>query len=104
MKFAWFMTACRHWKPPMQCPEVVLLDIGLPQMDGYEVAQRLRQQPGFQETVLVALTGYGTDEDRLAIDRSRIRPPPCQAGFPGDPATGPCVPETGAVESVLTRP
>jgi CheY-like chemotaxis protein len=33
-------------------------------MDGYEVAQRLRQQPGFQETVLVALTGYGTDEDR----------------------------------------
>jgi PAS domain S-box-containing protein len=47
-----------------QRPEVVLLDIGLPQMDGYEVAQRLRQQPGFQETVLVALTGYGTDEDR----------------------------------------
>ena len=47
-----------------QRPEVVLLDIGLPQMDGYEVAQRLRRQPGFQETVLVALTGYGTEEDR----------------------------------------
>ena len=53
-------------------PEVVLLDIGLPDMDGYEVARRLRQQPGLSATLLVALTGYGRDEDR---DRAR------EAGF-----------------------
>lgn len=45
-------------------PEVVLLDIGLPEMDGYEVAGRLRQLPGLEQTVLVALTGYSHDEHR----------------------------------------
>jgi CheY-like chemotaxis protein len=45
-------------------PEVVLLDIGLPRMNGYDVAQRLRQQRGFEEAFLVALTGYGQDDDR----------------------------------------
>jgi signal transduction histidine kinase/CheY-like chemotaxis protein len=45
-------------------PEIVLLDIGLPRMDGYEVARRLRGQDGFQKTLLVALTGYGQEEDR----------------------------------------
>jgi signal transduction histidine kinase/CheY-like chemotaxis protein len=45
-------------------PEVVLLDIGLPKMDGYEVARRLRGQDGFQKALLVALTGYGQEEDR----------------------------------------
>jgi two-component system CheB/CheR fusion protein len=46
-------------------PEVVLLDIGLPGMDGLEVARRLRQQPEFRDVLLVALTGYGRDEDRI---------------------------------------
>jgi PAS domain S-box-containing protein len=45
-------------------PEVVVLDIGLPGMDGYEVARRLRQQEGLKQPFLVALTGYGQDEDR----------------------------------------
>jgi PAS domain S-box-containing protein len=45
-------------------PEIVLSDIGLPGLDGYEVARRLRKQPGLEKTMLVALTGYGQDEDR----------------------------------------
>jgi signal transduction histidine kinase len=47
-----------------QHPDVVLLDIGLPGMDGYEVAQRLRTQPGLDQATLVALTGYGQVDDR----------------------------------------
>jgi CheY-like chemotaxis protein len=45
-------------------PEVILLDIGLPGMDGYEVARRLRASPTLDGCVLVALTGYGQEEDR----------------------------------------
>jgi PAS domain S-box-containing protein len=45
-------------------PEVVLLDIGLPRMDGYEVARRLRETEGLGQPLLVALTGYGQEEDR----------------------------------------
>ena len=46
-------------------PDVVLLDIGMPGMDGYEVARRMRQQPRSPAArVLVALTGWGQDEDR----------------------------------------
>ena len=45
-------------------PHVILLDIGLPGLDGYQVARTLRGRPGMQTTVLIALTGYGMDEDR----------------------------------------
>jgi signal transduction histidine kinase/DNA-binding response OmpR family regulator len=45
-------------------PEIVLLDIGLPGMDGYEVAQRMRNLPGMEAIILIALTGYGQEEDR----------------------------------------
>ena len=45
-------------------PDVVLLDIGLPGMDGYQVARRLRELDGMDRALLVALTGYGRDEDR----------------------------------------
>jgi len=47
-----------------QVPEVVLLDLGLPGMNGVEVAQRMRQSLGLTDALLVALTGYGQDEDR----------------------------------------
>jgi CheY-like chemotaxis protein len=46
-------------------PEVVLLDIGLPEMDGYTVARSRRAIPGRENALLVAITGYGRDEDRL---------------------------------------
>jgi PAS domain S-box-containing protein len=64
-------------------PRIVLLDLGMPGMDGYEVARRLRQQPGMGGVFLVAVTGWGQEEDRR---RSR------KAGFdqhlvkPVDPA------------------
>ncbi len=45
-------------------PEVALLDIGLPKMNGYDVARRIRQQPWGRDVTLVALTGWGKDEDR----------------------------------------
>jgi two-component system CheB/CheR fusion protein len=45
-------------------PDVALLDIGLPKLDGFEVAKRMRQQPFLQRVVLVAMTGYGKDSDR----------------------------------------
>lgn len=44
-------------------PDVVLLDIGLPGMDGYEVARRLKNMPSFSTVKLVAITGYGQPED-----------------------------------------
>ena len=45
-------------------PHLVLLDIGLPGMDGYAVARSMRARPDLARTLLVALTGYGGDEDR----------------------------------------
>ena len=45
-------------------PTFVLLDIGLPDMNGYEVARRLRQQPETKRVLLIAMTGYGQDSDR----------------------------------------
>ncbi len=45
-------------------PDVLFLDIGLPGMNGYEVAQRLRENPAHRGLVIVALTGWGSEEDR----------------------------------------
>jgi two-component system CheB/CheR fusion protein len=46
------------------CPQVVLLDIGLPGIDGYGVARRMRNLPQLAGALLVALTGYGQPEER----------------------------------------
>jgi CheY-like chemotaxis protein len=45
-------------------PVIILLDIGLPGMDGYSVAQALRRNHGLERTMLIALTGYGQPDDR----------------------------------------
>jgi CheY-like chemotaxis protein len=47
-------------------PDVALVDVGLPGVDGYEVARRIRAAPGGTSVYLVALTGYGQVEDRRA--------------------------------------
>ena len=45
-------------------PDAVLLDIGLPGLDGYQVVERLRGKPSYRRTLIVAVSGYGQDEDR----------------------------------------
>jgi CheY-like chemotaxis protein len=72
-------------------PDVVFMDIGMPGMDGYEAARRMREQPGLRRVVMAALTGWGQQEDRRRT---------AEAGFnyhlvkPPDP---------GAVEGVLAE-
>jgi PAS domain S-box-containing protein len=60
-------------------PEVCLLDIGMPNLDGYELAKRLRQKPWAGNILLVALTGWGQEEDKrrsanAGIDFHLIKP------------------------------
>jgi CheY-like chemotaxis protein len=60
-------------------PEVALLDIGLPVMDGYELAGRLRQMPALAGIRLIALTGYGQQSDRekaraAGFDKHLVKP------------------------------
>lgn len=60
-------------------PEVVLADIGLPGIDGYELARRLRLEPGMEEVKLIAVTGYGQPEDEskaeaAGFDRHLTKP------------------------------
>jgi len=45
-------------------PDAVVLDIGLPRMNGYDVARAIRQLPGLAGVVIIAVTGYGQDSDR----------------------------------------
>ena len=60
-------------------PHVVLLDIGLPEMDGYEVARELRRRPGSRRALLVAVTGWGHESDKkksreAGVDHHLIKP------------------------------
>ncbi|MCS0616237.1 ATP-binding protein [Massilia kyonggiensis] len=62
-----------------EAPQACLLDIGLPGMDGYELARRLRAQPATRHALLVAITGYGQDSDRrlaaeAGFDRHLVKP------------------------------
>ena len=45
-------------------PEVIVLDIGMPNLDGVETARRLRQQPWARHVVLIAITGWGDDNNK----------------------------------------
>ena len=55
-------------------PHTILLDIGLPRLNGYEAARRIREQPRHEGVTLVALTGWGQEEDRRRSE---------EAGFDG---------------------
>ena len=60
-------------------PDVILLDLGMPEMDGFEVAHRLRAMPELAKTTIVALTGYGRAEDRelsaaVGFDAHLVKP------------------------------
>src|SRR5205085_2775214 len=62
-----------------QRPEVVILDIALPGLDGYEVARRLREDETTRRAVLVAMTGYGQEDDhrrsrQAGFDRHLVKP------------------------------
>jgi CheY-like chemotaxis protein len=60
-------------------PDVVLADIGLPQMNGYQLASEMRRIPSLRETVIVAVSGYGQESDRqkskdAGFDRHLTKP------------------------------
>jgi CheY-like chemotaxis protein len=62
-------------------PDVVFLDVGMPGMDGFETARQLRQSVGLHNALLVALTGYGREEDRrrsveAGFDHFLVKPAP----------------------------
>jgi signal transduction histidine kinase len=90
-------------------PDLILLDLGLPKLDGYEVARRIRSESWGKSMVLVALTGWGQDTDRrrtreTGFDSHLVKPldlevltrflsdlPPPQPEGAGPPGTGPAL-------------
>jgi CheY-like chemotaxis protein len=65
-------------------PDVVFLNMGMPRMDGYEVPRRMRQQPGLENVVLAALTGWGQQEDHrrsaeAGFNHHLVKPPEPEA-------------------------
>ena len=68
------LETAQRWRP-----EAIFLDIGLPGMDGYEVAERMRELPQARHAVLIAITGYGQEDDRprsrrAGIDHHLVKP------------------------------
>lgn len=62
-------------------PDVLLLDLAMPAMDGYELARRVRRQARFEHTLLIAVTGYADEDHRLRCEK---------AGFDGHVAKPTC--------------
>ena len=54
-------------------PDIAILHLGLPLMDGYDLAAELRRVPGLEELELIAVTGYGQDVDRQRTGRAGFR-------------------------------
>ena len=76
-------------------PDVILCDIGLPQMDGYQVARELRADASLSSTYVVALSGYALPED---VERSRL------AGFDKHLAKPPDLAALERMLEALPRP
>jgi CheY-like chemotaxis protein len=60
-------------------PRLAILDLGMPGMDGYELCRRIRQEPELGKVLLVALTGWGHEDDRrrsqeAGFDRHLVKP------------------------------
>jgi signal transduction histidine kinase/CheY-like chemotaxis protein len=60
-------------------PDVVLLDLGMPKLNGYDACRRMREQPWGQKMIIIALTGWGRDEDRertreVGFDHHLVKP------------------------------
>jgi CheY-like chemotaxis protein len=81
------LKTAQQWRP-----DVVLLDIGLPKLDGYEVARRLRADENMKGLKIIALTGYGRDSD---IKMAR------EAGFDAH-MTKPC--DIDELQKIMTAP
>ena len=70
---AWFTDGASAMKVALEfAPDAVLLDIGLPDVDGLQVAKWIRQEPALRNVLLVALTGYGQESDRERIREAGI--------------------------------
>lgn len=54
----------------LQPPQIAIVDIGLPVLDGYQVAERIRSQPKYEDVFLIALTGYGQSADRRRAEEA----------------------------------
>ena len=68
--------------------DVAIVDIGLPGMDGYELARQIRSAPEGRNVTLIALTGYGLPDDRKRSAGGRLRSAPGQTRRAGRPPTG----------------
>ncbi|HET8696843.1 MAG TPA: response regulator, partial [Gammaproteobacteria bacterium] len=85
-------------------PDTVLLDIGMPEIDGYEVARRIRLEPRYERVMLVALTGWGQDQDYLlsrtaGFDHHLVKPPDIdelRAALARGPGTAQTLPGVGS--------
>ena len=60
-------------------PDMIVMDLGMPSMDGYEAARRIRKQPGSQSVLMIALTGWGQSDARqrtieAGFDHHLIKP------------------------------